>query len=604
MDEKPTTLDKAAQRAEWIYAAAAYLALAFLMAITVFSSDDYWYSTFMDGGLHKYLELMKYHYETFNGRVLVHVAAQFILHFGTWMFAIVGTAVCLWIPFGTAKAAGAERGQVLPVMLVFVLGVLAMQREILVQGVLWISAFCNYVLPTAMVCGEILLLHHALNAGKNSPLVWLGCAAVGLACGATTEQSGFVSVCVGLFYCLVCLVRNFRRLPGPLLSSAAGLVGVLTIFRSPATQQRLEEETAVDAASETMFESISDGFEEQVRILSDSVEVSLLLALLFVAAGVALWRRTGRRSLMACFAVPAAVVLITPFAPESAHTGLYLAVFILMALCALALVWAGRGVEGLLMLAAVGSVCVLLPTDSTGGRVLTPFYLYTLMAASALTGDALGRIKPAARLAVLSAAVLAIAVFRAPLFGGCWYNFRIDQVNKQNAEAAKQTGTLYYCMDYDMDYTHFKAFTDGYFYSKYLESEGLDEDIPVYMYSLNMPEVYVDGHITTSPALPAKDEGHRLLPLRSIIESLGGIVKWNNGPITVTLRGREYHMSDLSEDECSITWTDYYGEHSYTAERSERYFETCVEDSVFADVFGLDLSYDGDHNVIYVQFAS
>ena len=54
-----------------------FLAIAFLMAITVYSADDYWYSVFMDGGLENFLELTRYHYETFNGRVLVHIGAGY-----------------------------------------------------------------------------------------------------------------------------------------------------------------------------------------------------------------------------------------------------------------------------------------------------------------------------------------------------------------------------------------------------------------------------------------------------------------------------------------------------------------------------------------------
>ncbi len=46
--------------------------VAFLAGITVYSSDDYWYSTFMDGGVARYFGMMKEHYLTCNGRNLVH----------------------------------------------------------------------------------------------------------------------------------------------------------------------------------------------------------------------------------------------------------------------------------------------------------------------------------------------------------------------------------------------------------------------------------------------------------------------------------------------------------------------------------------------------
>ena len=86
-----------AHRALWVPTAAVYLSAAFLLGIAVYSADDYWYSTFMDGGLGEYLRLMRVHYEEMNGRMLVHAAAQLILHCGSWLFALAGTALTLAI---------------------------------------------------------------------------------------------------------------------------------------------------------------------------------------------------------------------------------------------------------------------------------------------------------------------------------------------------------------------------------------------------------------------------------------------------------------------------------------------------------------------------
>ena len=65
-----------------VAAAAVFTGVTALMCISLCSADDFWYSTFLDGGVAQFLELSRYHYEVFNGRVLVHLAAQVILHFG------------------------------------------------------------------------------------------------------------------------------------------------------------------------------------------------------------------------------------------------------------------------------------------------------------------------------------------------------------------------------------------------------------------------------------------------------------------------------------------------------------------------------------------
>ena len=103
-----------------------FAAVAFLLLITVYSADDYWYSIFMDGSFKEWLELMRYHYETFNGRVLVHIAAQAILHFGNWFFALFGTAVCAAIPFFAGRAARTDAWTGRLCALIFGTGLLAM----------------------------------------------------------------------------------------------------------------------------------------------------------------------------------------------------------------------------------------------------------------------------------------------------------------------------------------------------------------------------------------------------------------------------------------------------------------------------------------------
>ena len=61
------------------------------------------------------------------------------------------------IPLAALKAAQRPRGQVPACLALFGAGVLALPRALLVEGLLWTSAFCNYALPTAMIVGELLL---------------------------------------------------------------------------------------------------------------------------------------------------------------------------------------------------------------------------------------------------------------------------------------------------------------------------------------------------------------------------------------------------------------------------------------------------------------
>ena len=572
-----------------VVAAVLFLALAALLGITVYSADDYWYSTFMDGGFGEFLELTREHYMTFNGRVLVHVVAQLILHFGTWFFAVVGTALCASLPCAAVLAAGRGRDRLGICAAVFAIGLLVMPHGMLVQGVLWISAFCNYVLPTAMLFGEILMLSRVTSRDSVSLRALPLCALCGLACGATTEQSGFVALAASLFFCLVCLIENRRTLAAPLLTAVCNALGLLTVFMSPATQSRFEQETRASGAAETL-DALWHSFEDHAWVLGSSRIMAILLALLFICAAIVLRRATSRRAALAAALVPVPFALFIPFCPIARLPVLYAALFAALLLCALALILAKRRVQGLLILCAIAAVCVMLPTNTTGERVLLPFYLCMLGSASLLAGEAAELIKPVLRLGGLSLAAAAVLVLRIPTFGACLDNYRVERLNLDYAREARDTGVLYYCMDYNMEYTHTKAFNSDYFFEMYLKSAGLDpEETRVYAYGEGLPVAYLNGERLPSPAITGRD-GEYLLPVDSIVEGLGGTVKRETDSRTLDLNGVTYRITYPDERTARIVWTTPSGTRSVTAERPEHYFCFSLPESTLTTLFPLTIS--------------
>lgn len=571
------------------------------MLITVYSSDDYWYSTFLDDGWAKYLQKMTYHYNEFNGRMLVHFVAHVILHCGNWLFALLGTALCVAIPCSAAASAGLERRYLPACALLFGIGILAMSHTMLTRSVLWISAFCNYVLPTSMICALVALLQRITRDKQHRWWMWISCIVYSFACGATTEQSGIVSVLAALYFIAVCLFTNRGKLIYPLLSGVSGAFGVLTIFMSPATEQRFASET--DTGSTTsLLDSLWDGFEGQVQLLGSGYANALLILLLFVAIALVLWK-TGRGKAPAVLCIiPALLAPAATYFSGDVRTWLYLAIFICLILSALSLIAVGHRIEALLILLAVGSICVMLPTTSLGERILLPFYLYCAAAVAVMLSRVIGDHRPKLSAAVLTVIALATLILRIPLFSICWGNHEVEELNGLYAKEAKATGVLYYCMDYNMGYTHYKAFTDSYFYTKYLESVGLDdaEGLQVYFYSADRPEVYVGEQRMTSPAFKG-DNGDWLLPLRGIIEYLGGTVDWDAGVTTVTLYGRTYSIRDGIPGTCTVNWIGWDGtQKSFDCVRTVNYFQTCLDFTFYSDVIGLNVTTSEDGSRITV----
>lgn len=587
-----------------VAAAAVFTGVTALMCISLCSADDFWYSTFLDGGVAQFLELSRYHYEVFNGRVLVHLAAQVILHFGRWCFALFGLLCCLAIPLAALKAAQRPRGQVPACLALFGAGVLALPRALLVEGLLWTSAFCNYALPTAMIVGELLLLMRAARGEKTRPGLLFACLLAGFLCGATTEQSGFAAMAAAGLVGLLCLAKNRRRLAYPaaaLLGSAAGL---LTVFLSPATYGRFFRETKA-AALDSFFESLCAGLDAQSAMFGAGHGASLLLSLLFVLAALAVMHESGKRGEpLAAAVLSASAALLQPFLSGGVQIACYALLLFCLLFWAVALATYSRHTEGFLLLLALVCVAVMLPTKSVSARVFLPAFLYALAAGALLLSQQLSQAKPVLQAALPLAAVLGAFFFRLPFFSGCWANCLTEAKNAEAVRQARDTGVLYYCLDYDMSCTYSRPFSDGFFYNTYLQSVGLSADIPSFFYGEGKPLVYVNGRRITSPALP-DGEGGWMLPLRDIVEPMGADIEITDMGLVVRLPGRDIDITYLVKDEAQVTWRDAGGDlQTIAVPKPESYFETLLGQRIYTEVFGLAVRMSPDGTRIDVTVPS
>lgn len=591
-----------------ILLAAALSLVIFLALTTVYSADDYWYSTFMDHGAAAYFRMMMEHYLIFNGRMLVHFVVQLILHFGNVLFALFLAGCCVMIPAAMyAMGKGEDRSVdgLLLCVLLFLSGVLMLPRSIAVNGLLWISASCNYVLPTAMVVGQVLLLRRFSGREERrfrpADLLLLGYCFL---CGATTEQMGIVAVVVAGLFVLKNLVLKKTRIWVCLLAAACACCGVLTIFLSPATQQRMMQETVGDMTVGSGFvQHMKNQINLQVLTFSPSPFIIAVFGALFLFTGLLLLRRKELPKWAGAvwLALSAAGLVLFCAADGKLLLLAYLAVIGLTALQAV--IWLGCGYEGMafVLLAGLGSAGVILFTTSGGGRTLLPFCLCLLAVLAPALMSLLEEL-PAATArggAVLALSLLSFIVIGVQL-PGYWYNYQIDRINQDAASRAKETGELYYLMAYDKSYTHSKPYDDGYFYTKWVESTGVDPAVcRVYFYREDLPNVYVAGERAESPAQPGSG-GSWLLPLRYIIESFGGSLELqgNADRILIRLGGREYTYATQGSG-VTVQWQEGGADHSAEGERSQYYYATCISENLLTEVFGLQITRRDDG--IYVD---
>lgn len=578
--------------------------LVFLAGTATRSADDFWYASFFKGTPEEFFALTKEHYMTFNGRAMIHMVAQYILYRGNAAFAVLMFLLMGAAPFLTEEG---ERNwtQRLGAMLVFYLGTAALPLEMIRQGLTWISAFCNYVLPTVMVFLQVKLLFRFSERGG----VGLGflCAFQSLLCGATTEQSGVVALCVALFSVFYCIPKGWKRPLVCLGCTLCALGGLATIFASPATQERTELETrGLEALGGRLFLGLSD----QSNLFFRHIEI-LLLGVALAAAILLLSRREGKNRLCWAAGGCGGVYLITLFAAYLVPAGkvwAYLVCLCLLLPCALLLWLLGRRQWSALLLCGLASLLVILPTRSNAPRTVLPALLYVLAVVSQLVGELIPQ-KGRAWWLYPTFFVASLCMI-CPQIPNYWQNHRVEILNRAYVEAARDTGVLYHCMDYEEDYTHTKAHMDGFTYANFLATEGftVGED-EIYFYGTGLPKVYVNGQRAISPALKGEG-GNWLLPLRDIVEGLGGFVRLDYafdhefyvelgdyqccldsyGPGAMQFRSR------ISTAEVTRAW------HRGVAERATKYFCTCLSEFFYTDYLGLEVEFreDEDGGTFYV----
>ena len=554
--------------------------LAFFARTTVYSSDDYWYSTFWDQGLMHYLELMAYHYQAVNGRVLVHVLAHIVLHFDSWAFVAMCCGLCVLGSWIVASASGESPERYRVVLCVVLIGIFCMPLGIFNQGLMWISASCNYFFPVILACVLAVLLERQSR--------WAVLFA--FLCGATTEQMGLAAAVL----CAVHMVRRVRHRKGSLcgaLCLTMSLAGVFTIFSSPATQMRAENSVKWNTLAE-YFQILFKSFLREVALLTENPATVLLMLLVLLLGALQLWRKDGLKWPAVTAALGGAALILESLGFGDICGWGFLCGFLTLAVLSVALMGRGYGIAGSLILTSLAAAAVMLPTSTIAYRVMLPFYLLLLLACSSLIAL---QIRKMERFGLFSvAALFAVLAVTAPTVRGYLYNHRIDEVNKSHVQEDMEKSFVHYCTDYDRDYTWIKADYDPKFQSLYLESVGLSASLPVRFYSQHVqsnPIRYGEAELTGLAV--TQDDGHILLPLREIVEAVGGTLDWQMSHMIVEIQGRKYQLLVPDDDTILVSWTDETGTaQELSGSRDLRYWITYCDLAVFTQAFGFRIHLD------------
>lgn len=576
----------------WAALTAGLVCCGYLAATTARSADDYWYRLFLRYDLRKFVDTVLEHYRTFNGRTLVHLAAAVILRIGNGAFAAVMLASVTAIPALTFRARGGGRRDLPLAAALFTAGFLAMPVNFMVMGVLWISAFCNYLLPTAMICLEIRLFER-VSAGENTG-AWTRalCVAWAFACGATTEQSGLAAtVLMGWFFVKSLHIRKNRGFTA--LSLLASSAGVLSVFCSPATLDRFRKGAKLGNILDTiggMYNDLGPAAAE----FTASVLVPALFAAVFLLTALRLKRRLHKSWPLYAGAALAAVSLCTFLMGGELLRASFTSMCFLAAAVGIALIALKDETPGILTLLGMGTLAIILLTNEAHDRTLVPTVLYLLAAVSVMAPEELRRLPGALPGAIPATLVLASAIALIPMFRGVTANYAVERQNNAVAAAARETGVMRYCVDYDYRYTYSKINTT--FDERYLEYWGLDASTPIEFYTNGAVRKNLFAHGRYLYPTLCNGNGDTLIHVR-IIEDFGGSVE-NVGKtfteLMLTLGDTVCHMTTDGDGMSTFTWTDGNGAvrtrvYPRVADESRTWFPM----ELYEDAFGLTFTYDG-----------
>lgn len=532
---------------------AAVLALAaFGVFLRVFLSlelysDDFYYSTFFRDGPASFFEKVKDHFETFNGRTLIHFVIWISLALGRTFTPILMTAVLFAVPLAFAKTEKSNICGVFTLCAFFAMFMMTVSVTVLRESLFWTSGFFNYVLPFLCLILSLILQKNA-DKKRGFSQIFFFCAAQ-LLLASTMEQISAATVFATALFGFVQMIRQKKFLPRYLAAPVCGALGFASILLSPATRERIGMEVEISFLSKTAlnFADIGSFFVK---------DGAFALSLVFIAVTAVYMVASTKRLRVLFFALPCTGV----FTWVHFFTNRKLATFIgFTALCLYMLVLAIECILkrehvfcGILLLSGLFSVFVIILTSSAGARTSLPLILSAALVAAAFAKDlaelvcaniASQKVDFAVRTASLSLSFCACIYAFSPTFAGYMKNEAVRNANLAAIEEAKAGDSLYYNMDYDEKYAHSLMYDDGYFYNTFAELYGIDKS-RIYLISECFPPIYCKGNMLSCPAITFNKKVY--FPLRASVEALGGTVKWSSNETRIYIFGEEFFLRGVS----------------------------------------------------------
>lgn len=218
-------------------------AFTFLINLNViYFGDDFYYLTFSNEGLKKYIDMNISHYLEVNGRIIVHVLASFFLWININIWKILNSLMLAGIVYYGSKLANFKsknENSIFISSLIFFFGVCGLDILITRQSVYWLTGSFNYVYPLFVFFAYGYYLCNYNIDKKNFKIVVI----LALLASATVEQISVMTFGLTILLIISNYIKEKKLNKGLLIILFVTLIGMTSIIFSPSLNIRYGLET-------------------------------------------------------------------------------------------------------------------------------------------------------------------------------------------------------------------------------------------------------------------------------------------------------------------------------------------------------------------------
>jgi hypothetical protein len=516
------------------------------------------------------------HYNTVNGRLIVHIIDQIILFINKNLFIVINPLLLLSFAFFASKCFNShdtDNKENTYTSFAFILFfIMSLPKEIINESVYWITGSMNYTLPALLLVIMYYYLKSNIINQKNTVFMIIIC----ILAGATTEQGGFLAFVLASLLVLCHDAEKWRIYHfAPLFTMA----GFLTVILAPGTLMRISYSRAEGLNLDALYYMITTNISVLSTYITGASGINLILILLiftlsfitykdkkvnrlfffgFVIAAFMIYQRLFNlysvKSCMVSAGLSSAYIILWSISVLKHRQYRDAAIFIIGAvfLQAFMLVSPVIGtrtvlISALLLSATVGFLCISL--------IKSRFYATIFVCASAI---ALLPLNMAAAISAISIILFfkkewikfqlpvllaVLLLFFIPIANGYYSNYKILKINEKNIPIAQASGKLFWNIDLIEPYRHKMFYENSDFEPYFLMDNGLPADTQLYLVSKIHKPIFFNNNRLKSPSIM---DNVRYYPLRDVFEAAGADVVWDNisMSINVFLNDTTYILKD------------------------------------------------------------